>query len=71
MDLHTKNFSFHPNHFAVRNMDFVEMKINFFPTELGLHVDCFYMLCDNNTFEAIDLIGDAINFTTNMLRIEV
>lgn len=37
----------------------------------GLHLEKFYLMCDNCTYEEIDIVGDGIIFEKSFIQLEV
>lgn len=71
LELSSTCFQIYPAYFVAKSGEFVEVRINFCPLYPGLIIQYLYILCDNNTFEKIDLIGDCLTFRRDLIHIQV
>ncbi|CAG9829991.1 unnamed protein product [Diabrotica balteata] len=71
MELFKGDFWIYPTFFEVCNQEIVEVNIIFQPTKPGLHAETLYLMCDNNTFQEIELVGDAVEFSESLIEINV
>ncbi|GJQ87786.1 hypothetical protein Trydic_g18642 [Trypoxylus dichotomus] len=55
-------FRLYPAYFVIKENEFAEVVLSFYPKRYGLSVETVYLLCNNNTYEELDLIGDGIYF---------
>ncbi|XP_022900271.2 deleted in lung and esophageal cancer protein 1-like isoform X1 [Onthophagus taurus] len=67
MELVSDAFKLYPVYFVVDTEEFVEIMINFYPKRYGLFAEMVYLLCNNNTCEELDFIGDGIYFEKNFI----
>lgn len=71
MELSTGEFEVYPSYFNIKEDEFAEISLTFFPTCYGLHIEKLFLICNNNTYEEIELIGDGILFEQDFIKIEV
>ncbi|XP_057667752.1 uncharacterized protein LOC130900858 isoform X2 [Diorhabda carinulata] len=69
MELFKSDFWIYPIYFEIEKDEIVEITTIFQPTKPGLHVETLYLMCDNNTYQQIELVGDAIEFSKNLIEI--
>lgn len=65
------DFWIHPTYFELNNNEIIEVAIIFHPSSVGLHLETLYVICDNNSFNEVEVMGDAIYFSRTMIRIDV
>ncbi|KAF2903634.1 hypothetical protein ILUMI_02541 [Ignelater luminosus] len=70
MELISRAFHIHPTYFEMNTDEFVELDITFFPIDAGLEVEKLFLLCNNNTLEELEIVGDGVLFELNSITIE-
>lgn len=71
MELICRAFHVYPTYFEINTGEFVELDITFFPIDAGLEVEKLFLLCNNNTLEELEIVGDGVLFEVNSVTIEV
>ncbi|KAJ8984912.1 hypothetical protein NQ317_012158 [Molorchus minor] len=71
LELSTESFWIFPAFFQLSTDDMIELTILFHPIQSGLGVEKCYMICDNNSFEQIEILGDSLEFTKKYIQINV
>lgn len=64
-------FWVYPSYFEIKSHETSEITILFQPIKCGLQTQTLFLMCDNNTYQQIELVGDAICFNKHMITIEV
>ncbi|CAG9862498.1 unnamed protein product [Phyllotreta striolata] len=71
MELFKGPFWIYPTYFEVCKDDLVEVNIIFQPYKPGLQVETLFLICNNNSFQQIELVGDALEFSPSFIEIDV
>lgn len=45
--------------------------VEFIPVNYGLHLETLYFLCNNNSMEKMEIIGDGIIFEKTFVKVQV
>lgn len=69
--MNTKEFEIRPSYFDIKRDEFIEIYLGFYPMYYGLHSEHVFLMCNNNTYEEIEIIGDGIVFERSFIKIEV
>lgn len=64
-------FRVYPAYFSLANGEVMEINVEFSPTDFGLHLNKILVVCDNCTYDSIDLIGDGVYFQLDLVRLQV
>lgn len=64
-------FKLQPAYFSMEEKEHIHMTVSFYPTAYGLHVENLYMLCNNNSVEKMEIIGDGVLFEKNLIKVQV
>ncbi|CAH1115080.1 unnamed protein product [Psylliodes chrysocephalus] len=71
MELFKGPFWIYPTYFEICSEEIVEVNIIFQPTKPGLQVETLYLICNNNAFQQIELVGDALEFSKSYIEIDI
>ncbi|KAI4460409.1 deleted in lung and esophageal cancer protein 1 [Holotrichia oblita] len=71
IELIAGSFRLYPAFFVINENEFVEVILSFYPKKYGLFVETVYMLCHNNTFEELDLVGDGVYFEKSYISFDL
>ncbi|KAL1490685.1 hypothetical protein ABEB36_013340 [Hypothenemus hampei] len=71
MELIIESFWLYPTYFQMLTEDICVINILFQPMNCGFQTQTLVLMCDNNNFRQIDLIGDAVCFNKYIVTIEV
>lgn len=64
-------FTISPAYLKLEKDEVTELEINFHPNGEGLRMDKLYLVCDNNSVQEIDIIGDSMLYKTCYFKIKV
>lgn len=64
-------FDICPVYFATEKNEVTEIRIVFTPLYFGLHTQKLFLLCDNITYEEVDIIGDGMLFEKHYIDMQV
>lgn len=64
-------FSVWPAYFEIGPQEVIEVNILFEGVGFGLATEKMVMICDNNSYEEIDLVADVIMFEKELFTVEV
>lgn len=64
-------FWVYPSYFEIKPQETSEITILFQPIKCGLQTQTLFLMCDNNTYQQVELVGDAVCFNKHMITIEV
>ncbi|KRT79616.1 hypothetical protein AMK59_7469 [Oryctes borbonicus] len=64
-------FRFYPAYFEVKENEFAEVVLSFYPKRYGLFVETIYLLCNNNTYEELDFMGDGVYFEKSFITFDL
>ncbi|XP_074041230.1 deleted in lung and esophageal cancer protein 1 isoform X2 [Leptinotarsa decemlineata] len=70
MELLVGDFWIYPNFFEIDTDEIIEVNIIFQPTRPGLNIETLYVICDNNSFQQLEIMGDAVEFSRNFIKID-
>lgn len=65
------SFYINPVYFEILNDQFVEMEIVYRPRQFGLSVEKLFFMCNNNTYEELEIIGDGLYLDSTSIFIDV
>ncbi|KAG5900480.1 hypothetical protein JTB14_010892 [Gonioctena quinquepunctata] len=71
MELCVGGFWIYPTFFQIHTDEIIEINVIFQPTRPGLHLETLYLICDNNSFQQLEIMGDALEFRHELIRIDV
>lgn len=71
LELDIEAFKLHPAYFSLEEKEYAQITVSFYPTSYGLHVENLYILCNNNSMEKVEIIGDAVLFEKNLIKVHV
>ncbi|CAH1156241.1 unnamed protein product [Phaedon cochleariae] len=71
MEMYKNGFWIYPTFFEISTNETIELSIIFEPNRRGLHLETLYMICDNNSYEELEVMGDALEFSKSMIEISV
>ncbi|CAH1969264.1 unnamed protein product [Acanthoscelides obtectus] len=71
LELNIGPFWIFPTYFEMRKGDSAEIHLLYQPISPGLHIERLCMICDNNSVQEIEIIGDSLEFSQNIIRVEV
>ncbi|XP_076170819.1 uncharacterized protein LOC143148402 [Ptiloglossa arizonensis] len=63
------SFTLRPVHFSMKPQQVMTLHVHFFPNCYGIHVDKLYILCDNCSFLATEIIGDGLIYEPNFIQL--
>ncbi|XP_044754078.1 uncharacterized protein LOC123313311 isoform X2 [Coccinella septempunctata] len=64
-------FKIFPSYIMVERDEVAEICVTFTPINPGLHVEKLYLVSDNNTSKAVEIIGDGLYFSKSMVQIHL
>ncbi|KAL3267965.1 hypothetical protein HHI36_007102 [Cryptolaemus montrouzieri] len=68
MQFSKDSFKIFPSYISVDQDEVAEICVTFTPTGSGLHIEKLYLISDNNTAKAVEIIGDGLYFKKNMIQ---
>lgn len=71
MELTNDNIWIYPAYFQIKRNQCIEITIIFKPISAGLYTEMFYLMCNNNSFQEIEVIGDALVFEKSLINLKV
>lgn len=71
LELQASDFWIYPSYFEIGTNEMIEITIIFQPSKSGLQVETLYVICDNNSFTQIEIMGDSIDFSIENLKIDI
>ncbi|XP_044733710.1 uncharacterized protein LOC123296314 [Chrysoperla carnea] len=63
-------FTIHPAYFTIKSNEIIDIHIEFAPQEFGLHLNKLIVICDNCTYDYLDLVGDGVYFQPDFIKIQ-
>ncbi|VEN53979.1 unnamed protein product [Callosobruchus maculatus] len=64
-------FWIYPTHFQIRKNGIVEINLLYQPTTPGVHLERLFIICDNNSVQGVEIIGDSYEFSPSILKVNV
>nr|CAI5824907.1 unnamed protein product [Callosobruchus analis] len=64
-------FWIYPTHFEIRKNEIVEINLLYQPTTPGLHIERLFIICDNNSVQGVEIIGDSFEFSQSIVKVDV
>ncbi|XP_045475652.1 uncharacterized protein LOC123681343 isoform X2 [Harmonia axyridis] len=64
-------FKLFPSYITVDKDEVAEICVMFTPKSSGLHVEKLYLVSDNNTSKAVEIIGDGLFFSRSMIQVHL
>lgn len=64
-------FKVYPCYVKLEEDDSASIFIEFTPDCYGLHLETLYFLCNNNTIEKVEIIGDGVIFEKGLVKVQV
>ncbi|XP_050304849.1 uncharacterized protein LOC126742262 [Anthonomus grandis grandis] len=71
MELSQGYFWIFPTYFEMDPNEICEINIIYQPLQCGMHAETVFLMCDNNTFRQIELIGDAVCLNKHIITVDV
>nr|XP_012138115.1 PREDICTED: uncharacterized protein LOC100879367 isoform X4 [Megachile rotundata] len=68
--LKLSRFTVYPAYFKIKSKERMILHTTFSPDSYGVHVDKVYVLCNNCTILATEIIGDGVIFEQNLIQID-
>lgn len=64
-------FKIFPSYISVEKDEVAEICVTFTPNAPGLQVEKLYLVSDNNTAKAVEILGDGLFFSRNMVQVHL
>lgn len=71
MEHSDNNLWIYPTFLELNAKEVTEINILFFPCEPDMYLEKFYFVCDNNTCQQFEILGDGMMFNKDLLKIDV
>ncbi|CAG9763662.1 unnamed protein product [Ceutorhynchus assimilis] len=64
-------FWIYPTYFEMFPNEICEINIIFQPLYCGVYTETLYLMCDNNLYTQVELVGDAVCFNKNLIGVKI